>query len=97
MFNDSKYDFVFNLCGETRFGLSDKDYQTKCVDTAGQCCVAAEKAGVRRWIEVSTAQVYKPDKVSAEAHAGNARHDAMRRSFVICDAFFSPRRMSVHR
>lgn len=24
VFKDAKYDFVFNLCGETRFGLSDK-------------------------------------------------------------------------
>lgn len=56
------YDFVINLCGETRFGLTDNDYTIKIEETARGCVQAAIDAGVKRWIEVSTAQVYKSDK-----------------------------------
>lgn len=70
VFKDAKYDYVFNLCGETRFGQSDKDYQLKCVDTAERCAAAAAAHGVKKFIEVSTAQVYKSDKsASTEAAA----------------------------
>lgn len=62
IFKDTKYDYVFNLCGETRFGQSEKDYQLKCVETADRCAKAAAEHGVKKFIEVSTAQVYKSDK-----------------------------------
>ncbi len=69
VFKDVKYDYVFNLCGETRFGLTDKDYQVKCVDTAERCAKAAAENGVKKWVEVSTAQVYKSDKSASNESA----------------------------
>lgn len=56
-----KFDYVINLCGETRFGMKDADYESKC--TAPASAVAEMAAGkIKKWVEVSTAQVYKSDK-----------------------------------
>lgn len=41
----------------------------KCVDTAERCAKAAAEHGVKRWVEVSTAQVYKPDKAASTESA----------------------------
>jgi len=61
------FDFVFNLCGETRFSLSEQDYKSKCLDTAVKCAAAAAKIKVKKFVEVSTGQVYEPNtKKSAE-------------------------------
>lgn len=53
---------VVNLCGETRFGLPAEDYKHKCVETATKCGKAAKALNISKFIEVSTAQVYKPSK-----------------------------------
>jgi len=60
--DDSKFDYVINLCGETRFGLPEDDYQKKCVNTAVECAKAASTMGITKWVEVSTAQVYSSGK-----------------------------------
>eukprot|EP00455_Lapot_gusevi_P022161 TRINITY_DN2308_c0_g1_i1.p1 TRINITY_DN2308_c0_g1~~TRINITY_DN2308_c0_g1_i1.p1 ORF type:complete len:373 (-),score=167.29 TRINITY_DN2308_c0_g1_i1:74-1192(-) len=60
-FGDEKWDYVFNLCGETRFGLPDDDYKNRCVAPALKCGAAAAAAGVSKFVEISTAQIYKPD------------------------------------
>jgi len=62
VFKDAKFDYVINLCGETRFGMKEEDYKVKILDPAVKCAAAAAKAGVSKWVEVSTAQVYIPDK-----------------------------------
>eukprot|EP01083_Nonionella_stella_P170188 578658_1 len=65
VFDPSKfdYDYIINLCGETRFGQSDQDYKLKCVETCKQCMIAAGNCkNLKMWIEVSTAQVYEPAK-----------------------------------
>jgi hypothetical protein len=36
VFKDMQYDYVFNLCGETRFGLSDK-VSTSDPSASAQC------------------------------------------------------------
>mmetsp|Transcript_25248 Transcript_25248/g.35258 ORF Transcript_25248/g.35258 Transcript_25248/m.35258 type:complete len:367 (-) Transcript_25248:270-1370(-) len=54
-----KVDYVINLCGETRMAMSEKDYQLRIVTPAEKCAKAAAKMGVKKWIEVSTAHVYK--------------------------------------
>jgi nucleoside-diphosphate-sugar epimerase len=59
---DAKFDYVINLCGETRFGLPEEDYQKKCVNTAVECAKAASSMGITKWVEVSSAQVYSPGK-----------------------------------
>eukprot|EP00485_Elphidium_margaritaceum_P012854 CAMPEP_0202707986 /NCGR_PEP_ID=MMETSP1385-20130828/20255_1 /ASSEMBLY_ACC=CAM_ASM_000861 /TAXON_ID=933848 /ORGANISM="Elphidium margaritaceum" /LENGTH=385 /DNA_ID=CAMNT_0049366847 /DNA_START=58 /DNA_END=1215 /DNA_ORIENTATION=+ len=57
------YDYIINLCGETRFGQSDQDYQIKCIDSCKKCMIAASACkNLKKWIEVSTAQVYEPAK-----------------------------------
>lgn len=61
-FADHTFDYVINLCGETRCGCSDVDYDVKCVVTATKCAAAAVENKVKRWIEVSTGQVYEADK-----------------------------------
>eukprot|EP01006_Ploeotia_vitrea_P024223 TRINITY_DN56990_c0_g1_i1.p1 TRINITY_DN56990_c0_g1~~TRINITY_DN56990_c0_g1_i1.p1 ORF type:complete len:378 (-),score=224.63 TRINITY_DN56990_c0_g1_i1:60-1193(-) len=64
---DEPWDYVVNLCGETRFGLDEEEYRKKCVDTATKAGAAAKAMGVKKWIEVSTAQVYDPtDSASTE-------------------------------
>jgi nucleoside-diphosphate-sugar epimerase len=61
--NDPQYDYIVNLCGETRFGQSEQDYKMKCVDTCKKCMLAAtNQKNLKMWIEVSTAQVYEPQK-----------------------------------
>ena len=67
VFKDATYTYVFNVCGETRFGLSEQDYKVKCVETAQKCAAAARKCpSVQKFVEVSTAQVYNPDKVPSD-------------------------------
>lgn len=65
-FNNAPFDIIVNLCGETRFGMSQDEYTKKCVNTARNCIQAAEKQGNCKWIEVSTAQVYAPGKKKPE-------------------------------
>jgi len=61
-FKDHKFTYVVNLCGETRCGCHDADYKIKCEDTAARCLEEAKVNGITKWIEVSTAQVYEPEK-----------------------------------
>ena len=57
------FDFIINLCGETRFGQSDNDYKLKCVETCKKVMIAAGNCKkLKMWIEVSTAQIYEPAK-----------------------------------
>eukprot|EP00483_Globobulimina_turgida_P004502 UN04511 len=65
VFFDLKYDFdyIINLCGETRFGQSDQDYKIKCLETCKKCMIAAcSFKNLKMWIEVSTSQIYEPAK-----------------------------------
>jgi nucleoside-diphosphate-sugar epimerase len=61
-FADEKFDYVINLCGETRFGLHDQEYKDKCVTPAVGCGKAAADMKVQKWVEVSTAQIYEAQK-----------------------------------
>ena len=57
------FDYIINLCGETRFGQSDNDYKLKCVETCKKVMIAAGNGKkLKMWIEVSTAQCYEPAK-----------------------------------
>jgi nucleoside-diphosphate-sugar epimerase len=70
LFKDVKYDYVINLCGETRCGLSEDDYKLKCMTTATKCAAVAKKNDVKKWVECSTAQVYEAQskKPATEEH-----------------------------
>lgn len=66
-FADETFDYVVNLCGETRFGLPEDDYKKKGLEPALKCGAAAAAAGVKKFVEVSTAHVYKSnDDASSE-------------------------------
>eukprot|EP01084_Bolivina_argentea_P039026 72125_1 len=57
------YDYIINLCGETRFGQTDQDYKIKITETCKKSMIAAMNVKtLKMWIEVSTAQIYKPEK-----------------------------------
>lgn len=55
----AKFDYVFNFAAETKHGQSADVYQQKIVDVATVCGTAAKAAGVTRFVQVSTAGVYK--------------------------------------
>jgi len=58
----SKWNYVFNLAGETKYGQTDAVYQEKVFDVSVKTATEAAKVGVDRFIEVSTAQVYEAGK-----------------------------------
>lgn len=63
IFDGSEYEFVINLCGETRFGLTENDYKTRIEQAVAKCTAAAKALeSPPKWIEISTAQIYKSDK-----------------------------------
>eukprot|EP01113_Clastostelium_recurvatum_P001200 TRINITY_DN104_c0_g1_i1.p1 TRINITY_DN104_c0_g1~~TRINITY_DN104_c0_g1_i1.p1 ORF type:complete len:364 (-),score=134.52 TRINITY_DN104_c0_g1_i1:116-1207(-) len=57
-----KWNFVFNLAAETKYGQTDSVYSEKVLDLSVKCATEAAKVGVDRFIEVSTAQVYEAGK-----------------------------------
>jgi len=57
-FDGETFDFVFNLAGETKFGQTPEVYKESIEDVSTNCGKAAAKSGVKRFIEVSTAQIY---------------------------------------
>jgi len=59
---DFKIDYVFNLAGETKYSQTDEVYKENIIDVTVTCAKAAAKAGVKRFIEVSTSQIYSGDK-----------------------------------
>jgi len=64
------FDYVFNLAGETKYSQADAVYQENIIDVSVTCATEAAKRGVKKFIEVSTAQVYdsgdKPRKENAK-------------------------------
>lgn len=62
-FEGGGFDYIFNLCGETRFGLAEAEYKLKCLDTATKIAAAAAKiGGCKKFVEMSSAQVYDAGK-----------------------------------
>jgi len=63
----SKFNIIFNLACETRFGQPDEVYMEKVVKLATNCGEEAVKTKVDKFVEVSTYQVYPPEgKASKE-------------------------------
>jgi len=50
---------VVNLAAETKYSQSEQVYKENVVDIAQRCAAEAAKHGVRKWIELSTGQVYE--------------------------------------
>lgn len=65
-----KFNLVFNLAAETKYGQTDAVYAEKVLDLSVKVATEAAKQKVDRFIEVSTAQVYeagkKPSKESSK-------------------------------
>jgi len=57
-----KWDFVINLAGETKYGQTEEVYKENVIDVSVTCGKAAAQRGVKRFIEVSTGQIYDAGK-----------------------------------
>lgn len=54
-----KFDYVINCAAETKYGHNDEVYKERVHHLSLSCAQEAAKQGVKRFIEVSTAQVYE--------------------------------------
>jgi len=61
-FEDGTWDIVVNLAGETKYSQTDEVYKENIIDVSVTCANAAAKRNVKKFIEVSTAQVYDSGK-----------------------------------
>lgn len=60
LWDDGKeYDYVINLAAETKYGHNDEVYNERVKHLSLSCAAEAAKHNVKRFIEVSTAQVYE--------------------------------------
>ena len=60
---DAKFDFCINLSStDLPYGQTEAVYEEKVLDLARKCVDEAKRHGVKKWIQVSTAQVYEPKK-----------------------------------
>jgi nucleoside-diphosphate-sugar epimerase len=59
---DEKFDIVFNLAAETKYGQTEEVYQEKVLGLSKRAGETAAEFGVSKFIEVSTAQVYSEGK-----------------------------------
>jgi len=62
IFKDGDFDYIFNLCGETRCSLPELDYENRILNVV-KAAAAAAVGKCKKWIELSTGQVYKGSKV----------------------------------
>jgi nucleoside-diphosphate-sugar epimerase len=62
----SKFNIVFNLAAETKYGQTDAVYAEKVHDLSVKVATEAAKQKVDKFIEVSTAQVYEAGKKKAK-------------------------------
>jgi len=56
--DESPFDFVVNLAGETKYSQADAVYQENIIDVTTTTANEAAKRNVKMFVEVSTAQVY---------------------------------------
>eukprot|EP00054_Salpingoeca_dolichothecata_P016831 m.99277 g.99277 ORF g.99277 m.99277 type:complete len:365 (-) comp22163_c0_seq1:351-1445(-) len=59
---DGEFDYVFNCGAMTKYGQEALVYEENVFNLAIGCAKEAAKRGVKRFVEVSTAQVYAADK-----------------------------------
>jgi nucleoside-diphosphate-sugar epimerase len=57
------FDYVFNCAALTKYGQEEVVYQESVYDLSVKCARAAAKFKCKRFVELSTAQVYASDKV----------------------------------
>jgi len=64
-----KFNYVFNLAAETKYGQTDAVYAEKVLDLSVKVATEAAKQKVDRFVEVSTAQVYEEGKKPSKENA----------------------------
>lgn len=64
LFDESEggWDYVFNLAGETKYSQTEAVYKENIIDLSVKCAKIAAKHNVKKFIEVSTAQIYDAGK-----------------------------------
>jgi len=68
IFNRQPYDYIFNLSGETRFGLLKVEYENR-IATVAKMASAMAAGNCKKWIELSTAIVYEGSKEPVDERA----------------------------
>lgn len=63
---EGNYDIVVNLAAETKYGQSDEVYKERVLNITVNCAHLAAKMSVKKFIEVSTAQVYDSGKSTSK-------------------------------
>jgi len=61
---EGEWDYVVNLAGETKFNQAPDRYRENIVKVAETCGKAAAEAKVKKFVEVSTAHIYKASSKS---------------------------------
>eukprot|EP01103_Thecamoeba_quadrilineata_P015166 TRINITY_DN4709_c0_g1_i2.p1 TRINITY_DN4709_c0_g1~~TRINITY_DN4709_c0_g1_i2.p1 ORF type:complete len:380 (+),score=59.09 TRINITY_DN4709_c0_g1_i2:40-1140(+) len=56
------FNLVFNFAAETRYSQSDEVYIQKILNIAVNCATEAVKHKITKFIQMSTAQIYQPEK-----------------------------------
>jgi nucleoside-diphosphate-sugar epimerase len=57
---EGTWDIVVNFAAETKYGQTEEVYKEKVLDVVKKCSDEAVKLKVKKWVEVSTAQIYEP-------------------------------------
>lgn len=63
------WNIVFNLAAATKYSQANEVYQEHIIDVARVTAAAAKKAGVQRFVQVSTGQVYDAGKKPSDEEA----------------------------
>lgn len=66
---EGAYDIVINLAAETKYGQSDEVYKERVLTITLNCAHLAAKMSVKKFIEVSTAQVYDSGKSASKENS----------------------------
>ena len=82
---DRQPEFVFNLAGESKYGQDETAYVKGILDLTRLCATAAKAAGVRQFIQVSTAQVASRAVARARDCAAVARARCCPCARLCCD------------
>lgn len=69
LFTDVQYDYVINLCAETRPLMTELDYKQKILTAATTTAAVALTNDIKKWVEVSHGSVYAPDKTLSKEDA----------------------------
>jgi nucleoside-diphosphate-sugar epimerase len=67
--SEGKWDYVFNLAGETKYSQTEAVYKENIIDLSVKCGKVAARHGVKKFIEVSTAQIYDAGKKPSDEHS----------------------------